>query len=118
MSTINGDSSLSSSLCRLYFSPRRSHRRVPKFGMGFKVTKKIRFGVKKIGGPRLIFWVFFRKNEKCLELPEMARKLINKFSIFLSPIPHLCRTISASVDGGLSGGSSVHRPGSEGPNQH
>ena len=28
---------------------------------------------------------------------------------------HLRRKISASVDGGLKGGSSVRRPGSEGP---
>ena len=44
-----------------------------------------------------------KKNEKCLE---SARKLIGKF--FIS---------SASVDGGLSGGSSVCRPGSEGPHR-
>ena len=36
---------------------------------------------------------FFEKNEKCLELPDLARKLIR----------HVRRKISADVDGGLSG---------------
>jgi hypothetical protein len=61
-------------------------------------------------------WVFFGKKEKCLESPEMARKLVRQFVNFFDPPPrHLQRTISTSVDGGLSGGSSVRRPRSEDP---
>ena len=49
------------------------------------------------------------KNKKRLEFPEMVRKLIWKcFNISPPPKP-----LSSSVDGGLSGGSSVRRPESE-----
>ena len=56
---------------------------------------------------------------KKIESPEMARKLIGHFFKFVDPPRrHLHREISASVDEGLSGGSSVRRPGSEGSHQH
>jgi hypothetical protein len=62
------------------------------------------WGKKKIVGPPLplgvVFLVFSGKQEK-------ARKLMG----------HLGRKISASVDGGLSGGPSKRRPGSEGPHR-
>ena len=67
--------------------------RVLEFFMGFSSPKN------KIGGKR--------NCEKCLELPELARKLISNFSFKLP----MC----AGVDGGPSGGSSVHRPRSEDP---
>ena len=82
----------------------------------------------------------FEKNEKsqkCLELPDLARKFIKRevlrifwfgekvdqknFQTILPPLPpprHVRRKISAGVDGGLSGGSSVRRPGSEDPHRH
>ena len=48
----------------------------------------------------------------------MASKLIGKISIFWTPPPrHVRRKISASVDGGPSGGSRVRRPGSEDPHR-
>ena len=41
------------------------------------------------------------------------------FQILLTPpLRHVCRKIYAGVDGGLSGGSSMCRPGSEEPNRH
>jgi hypothetical protein len=77
--------------CFVYFSPRRGYHRVPKFCIGFKETKRLRFGNR----PLPCF--FSEKNERCLESPEMARKLIG-----FPPPRHLWRKVSASVDGGLS----------------
>ena len=58
----------------------------------------------------------------CLDLPGMARKLIGSFFSKTSPPPsphwHMCWKISAGVDGGLSGGSSVRRPVSKDPHRH
>ena len=58
------------------------------------VIKKIRFGVTAIWGT----W-------NCLNL-------------FTPPPRHMCWKISAGVDGGLSGGSSLSRPRSEDPHRH
>ena len=71
---------------------------------GLLTTKRKMLGKKNSGGP---LKVFFRKNEKCLELPEMARKLIG----------HLRRFFFACVYGRLTGGSSVCRPGSKCPHR-
>ena len=49
------------------------------FAWGFKSQQKI-VGKKKLGDQ---FLGFFVKDEKCLELPEMSRKLIGQFFIFL-----------------------------------
>ena len=64
----------------VYFSPRRGYRRVLKFCIGFLGTTKIRFGLNNIWGPPCLpggNFLFEEKNksEKCLELPEKARKL-------------------------------------------
>jgi hypothetical protein len=55
------------------------------FAWGFKSQKKI-VGKKKLGDQ---FLGFFVKDEKCLELPEMSRKLIGQFfcAICLSSSP-------------------------------
>ena len=64
------------------------------------------------------FWnLGFFLTKKCLESPDMANKSIRNFSDFFSSPWHVCRKISAGVDGGLSGGSIVRRPGSEDPHQ-
>ena len=84
------------------------------------------------------FYLFLEKNEKCLELLDLARKLIEKSfqkkrfkkkvlriawfgekvdQTILSPPRHVRQKISASVDGGPSGGSRVRRPGSEDPHR-
>ena len=48
----------------------------------------------------------------------MTRKLIRIFEFFLSPTSDTCaKKISTGVNGGLSGGSSVRRPGSEDPHR-
>ena len=61
--------------------------------------------------------IILKKPEKCLEFSDLARKLIRKtFKELPLPPRHVCRKISAGVDGGLSGGSSVHRPRSEDTN--
>ena len=54
----------------------------------------------------LILVGFFCKKEKCLESPEMARKLIRFLKFFL----HTSDENFRWFDGGLSGGSSVRRP--------
>ena len=47
--------------------------------------------------------------EKCLELPDLARKLIRKTFEHVYPPPrHVRQQISLQVDGVPSGGSSVH----------
>jgi hypothetical protein len=65
--------------------------------MGFLVTKRIRFAVgEQIMGSTFLGSFCEKKNEKCLESPEMARKL------------RTCAPkVSASVEGGLTEGSSV-----------
>jgi hypothetical protein len=61
--------------------------------------------------------LFSEKTQKCFESPEMARKLIDKcFNIF-TPSHTYAKKKSASVDGGLSGGSSVRRLGSGDPHR-
>ena len=50
--------------------------------------------------------IFVWKNEKCVELN------------FCPPTRHVRWKKSAGVDGGLSGGSIVRRPGSEDPHRH
>ena len=58
--------------------------------------KKIRFGVKQLlGDPPArqgvdFLGLFFRQNEKCLESPEMTKKLIGKFYTFVDPLPDTC----------------------------
>jgi hypothetical protein len=48
----------------------------------------------------------------------MARKLFRKLSIYFDPPSQTCALdISAGVDGGLSGGSSMRRPGTEDPHR-
>ena len=86
MSTINCVFSLSLFLVPGYFTPRMGYRRVPKFCMGFWVTKKIIFGLKqKLGAPPVPrFRVFFSEKTKCLESPE--RKLIGKSFNFFDPL--------------------------------
>jgi hypothetical protein len=64
VSAINGVISLSFFLPPGCFSPRRSYRRVPKFCMGFLLTKKIVFGVNKFGVWGVDFLGFFRKKTK------------------------------------------------------
>ena len=81
-----------------YFSPRRVCHKVPKLCMRS--------------------FSFFYKKEKCLESPEM----VNNWSVFFfynfpPPPRHVRWIISAGVDGGLGGGSSIRRPGNEDPRQ-
>ena len=73
------------------------------------------------------FWIFFhphpliylffvlKKTEKRLELPDLARKLIRKIFWKFPPPRHVRRKISARVDGGTSGPSSVRRRGARTP---
>jgi hypothetical protein len=72
------------------------------FAWGFNSQKK------DLGWNKFIFG----KNKKYLRLPEMARKWFPPPPLFR----HLSWKISSSVDG-LSGGSSVRRPMSEGPHR-
>jgi hypothetical protein len=81
-----------------YFSPRRGYHRVLKLCMGFWLTK--------------IIWVPPLPSEGCLKWQE------NWAAIFLifwrHPSPQTrAPTIFSGVDGGLSRGSCVLRPGSE-----
>ena len=60
----------------------------------------------------------FEKNEKCLEFSDLARKLIRKtFRQFYPPTQTCAAKISANVNGGPSGGSSIRRPMSEDPHR-
>ena len=56
-------------------------------------------------------------NKKYSESPEMARQLIEQLFNYFYPHQTLVPKISASVDGSLSGGSRMRRPGSEGPHR-
>jgi hypothetical protein len=55
------------------------------FAWGFKSQKKI-VGKQKLGDQ---FLGFFVKDEKCLELPEMSRKLIGQFLNFFALFVYL-----------------------------
>jgi hypothetical protein len=73
---------------RVTFIPEWVIRGFRNFAWGLKAHKKSDLGYKTIGGtPSAPLWVdflwcvFSEKNEKCLELPEMARKFI----VFLPP---------------------------------
>ena len=63
------------------------------FALGYKSHKKIKIGVNTNFGASPAPWVIdllgflCGKNEKCLELPEMARKLIVQLFKFLAPPP-------------------------------
>ena len=89
-----------------YFSPRRSYHRVLKFAWGFGSHKNKILIFKKFGPPHSPPWgrLFrgggvFRKNEKCLESPEMARTLIRIDQICWPPVPDMCASrISRLVD--------------------
>jgi hypothetical protein len=74
---------------------------------------------KKNGWTNFLGGFFPEKTQKCLESPEMAKKLIGQFFNFfgLTPSQTFPRKMSASVDRGLSEGSSVPRPGNEGPHR-
>jgi hypothetical protein len=49
--------------------------------MGFYLTKEVRLGDLPCPRQSPFFRGFFAKNEKCLELPEMARKMMIFFDL-------------------------------------
>ena len=89
MSTINGVFLLLSAC--VTFLPEEVIVGFRKFAWGFKSQKKM--GVKKKLGPPCPlgnkFLGFFVKDEKCLELPEMSRKLIGQFFNFFALFVYL-----------------------------
>jgi hypothetical protein len=82
VSTINGViflSSLSLSPRRVTFLPEGVIVGFQNFGWGFNSQKNKIWGEKKIRWtPLQFFSCFLGENEKCLQLPEMAGKLIGK----------------------------------------